>query len=725
MSLELELRGCAPEPLMAYLKALGIFRLVAEQKDKDARAWWHNDTFMLRSTLDEDALVKFFMEEYRPTPIVAPWNKESSFKPTKSQHMDMIVEREEPRFELWNTVVPICRQILAESQDLSGIQAKDPKDWMLRQCRVRFPDDALDWLDATYVLTADKAGPAPLFGRGATDAKLEFSNNFMRNVAVALNIKGVERRNDEDTAIARLLAAIFNEGSPHLEKNRTTGFYNPGSVKAPNASVGFEGERLTNPWDYILLFEGALLFAGAASRRLSSQATSKAAFPFTVESSAAGYGTSVDSEYGNSTMAEFWAPLWSRQVNLKELVHLVSEGRAQFGRREVSSGTDFARAIAGLGTERGISQFQRYGIVKRSGDAHLAAPLGRFYILGDEKTAERANVLFDLDGWMQSLRNQARGSKAPAGLGTALSKVDDAIIEFCQRGGPHELQGVLIAVGHAERWVSRSGLRERVRPLINLSRDWIRHTDDGSAELRLASAMASILPESASGECKIGSIRENLEPVETHLYKRTEWDTDSTSFVWTAGNVLDNMLAVLNRRCIEAKKERLENTIAPLRSNYPAQIDDVVKFLNDEVDVQRMVDLALPLSFVNYRSYQRQPRQSAPFDLPTAYAVMKLTLLPGKFVCPEFGVDGEGIDIAMEPSMLTMLRAGRVGDAYQVAYRRLMASGLRPLSPVPGIRDWSEQGRRLAAALLFPLDGRSHRALAERALCKPDILETT
>ena len=24
------LKGCAPEPLMAYLKALGIFRLVAE-----------------------------------------------------------------------------------------------------------------------------------------------------------------------------------------------------------------------------------------------------------------------------------------------------------------------------------------------------------------------------------------------------------------------------------------------------------------------------------------------------------------------------------------------------------------------------------------------------------------------------------------------------------------------------------------------------------------------
>ena len=28
---ELKLRGCSPDPLMSYLKALGIFRLVSEQ----------------------------------------------------------------------------------------------------------------------------------------------------------------------------------------------------------------------------------------------------------------------------------------------------------------------------------------------------------------------------------------------------------------------------------------------------------------------------------------------------------------------------------------------------------------------------------------------------------------------------------------------------------------------------------------------------------------------
>ena len=60
---------------MAYLKVLVIFRLVAGQTDPAARgAWWQNETFVLRSTLDRDALLEFFLNEYQATPIVSQWN---------------------------------------------------------------------------------------------------------------------------------------------------------------------------------------------------------------------------------------------------------------------------------------------------------------------------------------------------------------------------------------------------------------------------------------------------------------------------------------------------------------------------------------------------------------------------------------------------------------------------------------------------------------------------
>ena len=368
-----------------------------------------------------------------------------------------------------------------------------------------------------------------------------------------------------------------------------------------------------------------------------------------------------------------------------------------------------------LGTERGIASFQRFGFLQRTGlDGVFAAPIGRFAT----KPEPRANVLFDMDLWLERLRSAANGRNAPSSLGIVLRQIDQAIIEFCQRGQPRDLQNVLIAVGRAERWLATSSLRKAtypVLPLNSLSSEWLRHADDQTPEFRLARALASILYEPAGGQPQVGSIRENMEPVESR--HRADWKEGSTTFVWTSGDPLSNLLAVLGRRSIEARMRSLDHL--PLASTYSARLDDIVAFLNSGVNVQRIADLVLPLSFVRYwrRSEADQAfEQPAPFDLPAAYAVMKLTLLPGKFICPEFGEDK---DIRMDSQVIAMLRAGRVEDAYRVASRRLVASGLRPLSAIPGIADRSDYGHRLAASLLFPLDGGAHKALAVRALLRP------
>ena len=585
------------------------------------------------------------------------------------------MEVESPRFRLWYEVISESKGILSSPKN-QGLKKSEQKEWVLSQCRARFSDDALDWLDAAYVLTSDGVKFPPLLGTGGNDGRLEFSNNFMQNIVLALNLE--ERRNGETIMRSQVVSALFNEGSPQLVRKRSTGFYNPSSVGGANASVGFNDDSLTNSWDYVLMFEGALMFAGAAARRMSAQGTSKAVYPFTVDNSAAGYGTSSDSEYGDSSRAEFWAPLWNRPTSPRELERLMSEGRAQLGRRQVSSGSDFARAVAGLGTELGVFEFQRYGFLVRNGLAYLAAPLGRFYSeQGRQDVTERANVLFDLDPWLDSLRRAASGRNAPAELGSVRRQIDNAIIEFCQRGQPRDLQEVLVAVGQAERWVSKSGIRDTVSPLRNLSWDWIKYAYDENykpIEFRLARAMASILYEPAQGKREVGPIRENFEPVETQ--PRLEWNEGSVSCVWTAGDPLSNMLSVLQRRCLEGRMQWI--SYPPLDAAYSARLSDIVSFLNGEVDIQRVADLMLPLSFVRYchRSESHDAQSfRAPLELPAAYAAMKLTLLPGEFKCPEFGEDRE---IRMEPRMLAMLRAGRVNDAYQVAYRR--ANGVRAAS---------------------------------------------
>ncbi len=61
---DLQLAGCRPEPLAYYLKALGILRLVSEQADPEARGWWADDEFRLRTKLSREELEKFFFEKY-------------------------------------------------------------------------------------------------------------------------------------------------------------------------------------------------------------------------------------------------------------------------------------------------------------------------------------------------------------------------------------------------------------------------------------------------------------------------------------------------------------------------------------------------------------------------------------------------------------------------------------------------------------------------------------
>ncbi|MCI0352911.1 MAG: type I-U CRISPR-associated protein Csx17 [Acidobacteriales bacterium] len=84
MNNELVLHGCTPTPLASYLKALAVLRLVAEAGiggggDPEVTGFWRNDEFVLRTRLTEEQLRAFFLERYRPTPLLSPWNGRAGF----------------------------------------------------------------------------------------------------------------------------------------------------------------------------------------------------------------------------------------------------------------------------------------------------------------------------------------------------------------------------------------------------------------------------------------------------------------------------------------------------------------------------------------------------------------------------------------------------------------------------------------------------------------------
>lgn len=494
---EIALPGCRPEPLAHYLKGLAVLRLVAEQADPACRGWWDGDVFRLRSALDPERLKAFFLHAYRPTPVIAPWNGGSGFfQGDRQEGIRPLSQSPADRFQDYRQAIDDARRLL-DGLGIRGKPDKDEKPSVLTAARNRLSERALAWMDAAVVLTGDGAKYPPLLGTGGNDGRLDFTNNFMQRLVDLFDpLTGQPR----PVAEGWLAAALFGEPVPGLQREKPIGQFYPGAAGGANAGAGFAAEPLINPWDFVLMIEGALAFAGAATRRLAGGQPGAPSYPFTVRAAGVGYGSAHGSD--EKGRGEIWLPLWSRPAACAEVAALFGEGRAQVGRRQAVGGVDFARAVAGLGVDRGIDRFQRYGFHVRNGLAYFATPLGRWRVTPRPEVDLLAAPA--LDDWLDRFRAAAGGDQAPARMGRALRGIEQAVLDFCREGGRRRFAEILIALGEAETALAASPKfrqEARLNPVPLLSAAWLDACDDGSAEFRLAAALAST------------GLRENLEPV--------------------------------------------------------------------------------------------------------------------------------------------------------------------------------------------------------------------
>lgn len=107
---EVVLSNCRTEPWASYLRGLAVLRLVAEQKDAEVKGSFRDDRFVLDSTLDRAALLDFFVREYRPTPVVSPWNGGSGFYPKDDKSgIQRICASKDARFITYSKVLEQVR----------------------------------------------------------------------------------------------------------------------------------------------------------------------------------------------------------------------------------------------------------------------------------------------------------------------------------------------------------------------------------------------------------------------------------------------------------------------------------------------------------------------------------------------------------------------------------------------------------------------------------------
>lgn len=704
----IELSGCAPIPLASYLKALGILRLVAEQVDQRAQGWWEGDTFWLRSTLDRGGLVEFFLERYAPTPLVGPWGARSGFyagSPEKSarEALDAILDADDPRFLPFQTAVSAVKAMMEKLGTWTKPDDDASKLRLMMACRSQLPDELIPWFDATFVLLNDGRSYPPLLGTGGNEGSGSYFSGFSQQVVDALLLRRCDHA---------LPACLYGSACSNSHSAQTPGHFSPEALGGANASTGFEADATTNPWDYLLLLEGTLYFGSACAKKLESNDAASLVFPFCVRPTGVGYASSTLNDERKSKKAkrspvEMWFPLWERPTGSSELQQIFSEGRVQIGRRTVGSGIDFARAVTTLGTDRGISSFQRFGFLERNGPTLFAAPLGRFRV---RFSSSVESLLSPIDGWLDRFRHVASSANAPTRAGRALRQLQSAIFELCQRGRRCHVQDVLIALGQGEAAVALSPkLRDHkektyVSPLPQLSSKWLAEAYVGSqdVEFRLAAALAGI---GWRKEDKVGPFRRHIEPIDPNTWHSPwpKWNksADDPSLVWGGGSLVQNMLGVLNRRMIDAvgygKQSGADELLFPGKGRCYASLGDIAAFIGGGVDDRRIELLLRGLILVNWHDSgifeAIQQFRGLREPMPDAgYALLKLCHVPHKIA---------GKAVRLTPAITRRASSGDLTEATRLAATRLNASGLPPA--VDLVHGRGEHARRITAALLFPV----------------------
>jgi len=731
---ELRLTGCSPTPLASYLKALGVLRAVAEQADAGVHGWWQGDGFALRGRLDRDALEAFFLDAYEPTPVLAPWNGGSGFffreeklqrlDPTTGKRVktgrrteeteatrtvDAMVASRAPRFERYRVAIGLVREILAASGLEEAPRALQKVD-LVRQLRARLPAEAAAWLDAVICLTGEEARFPPLLGTGGNDGNLDFTNKFMQRL-LELFDPGTGR---PATASAEWLrGALFGDPISGLSR-RAIGQFAPLGAGGPNASAGFSGAQGTNLWDSILMLEGALLFAAAATRRLESSDPAALSYPFASRFAGVGSGASAQVDEGPSH-DEVWLPLWRRPATLPELRALFAEGRATVGRRPARDSLDFTRAVAALGVDRGIAEFVRYGFLQRLGRMYLATPLGRLEVRANVE----AELIADLEqnGFLESVRRLARRGEAPARTRQLVHRLEAALFELARRGDRHHVQETLGVLGALQRVLGTSKAAREAIPLPapRLNERWALAADDGSDEFRIAAALAGIHAPGLPMRVHLAAIKPGR--------RSDTWDPGTTLAVWGPGPLIPNLARLLDRRLLASERmpagaEREEQGEKPFGGAAPADIPAVLAFLGGETDDERIARLLQGLALVRLplRLPSRDRGREEP--APAALAILKPFFTPDGLLRRLEVLPTRESRLPLPRRLVALLAAGRVDRALREAWRRLRLAGVRVPSSPPGppsgeALDACRQ-QRLVAALLVPLDAPAIHYLARR-----------
>jgi len=741
---DVELTGCRSEPLASYLKALGVLRLVAEQKDRGAAGYWRGDCFVLRSSLNAEALVAFFENEWHPTPMIAPWNGGSGF--TGDEDSEEAEEGDgevsgKPDFDTDSALAWIRRSTEERLASVRAVVEKifawpdlPPTDLLLSvalaEAREKLSDEVFARSKEGKILSAI-VEKVSMFG---TEYKERLISEVPRSVGAAkllTQIRGWRRAAAKAGFIERTRSTLPDEvvswmdsvvvpsqepgkavfssllGSGAIDGNQEftrltfarlkhvfsssglarTALYDEASVSPSKGSLGMfaparADDSATNPWDWLLALEGSLMFAGASAKRLCSNGRQGGSFPFQVARM-----NTVSLSPGEKGRDELWLPFWAGPATHREIQRLFAEGRARVSEREAVTGLDFARAVSTLGVSRGIEGFLRVAMTARNGKNHYATSEGRYQV----RDIPQVRLLDEVDSWFSKLRRAANGTHAPTRIVRATRTLESAFFAATRNFDASES---LLALGDAERALGYSFTfteKTGLQPITQrLSEGWSALVGD-SVEARLGLCLGQRF-----------EFRCRLLPIDVD--KPWQWGrADRPGFVFSERPLIDNLHALLLRDDIEVQQREKKRPDDEGNIKAFCHLSDIVRFIDGDVDDVAIERWARAASLLKKPPHLEDRGDAV--GVPASFAVLRSV---------HSGILGDKTQLKRTSAMLARACVGDSVGATTAALQRLSAVG-RAL-PVPALVESSQRMRRIAAALAFPLSTQQRRRLEELVL---------
>lgn len=710
------LRGCSPTPLAHYLKALGVFRLVSEQADPQTRGWWEGERFHLMTKLSKDELGSFVLEHYEPTPIFNPWGGRSGFytgssEKTARDALSAIELSQTERLTRFREAIHIIRSVIEEGGGQKP-NSNEEKAAMIGGIRMRLRGSGLDWLDTVMGDLGDFFHGPAILGTGGNEGSGSYTAAFFAAVVECII------RRAWDHAVH---SSLWNDGG---DCDAWDGTFMPPPTGATNKpkkeKVAGPFRQLLpsgrdSPWDLLLCFEGCIVIQSGVTRRLSSVQHRFLASPFYFAPLGMGAGSS--SEMDEFVMnkgrkspgrGEQWFPLWTSASTFAEVQHLFREGRCSVQRRLAKNPLDAARAICGHGASQGISAFLRFGYLQRDNLAtHFAVPLGRIQV----RENSTARLVDDLSLWLERVHHSARRKSAPSRLIFAERTLTDVVFAALTHDhSPERWQAILFAAADVEA-LQATGTAIEAGPIPALRSDWINAVADGTAEFRLALALASAAATYYQNR-PIDPIRHHWLPLGRGARRFKTVDkrlVDDPRVVMSGRNPIRDLCAVVERRLIESRMEGARRCRLVAAPGCGARLDDLAQFLSGRTNIDKLTRWARAFMAIEWDQvgFEKISRTACSNESPEeGWLAVRLGCLPWPL--------SNDKDIPADPRTVRLLISGDAVRSIEIARSRLRSVGIRPPLQA-GVTD-AASARRWAAALAFPID----QATAFRCMVRLD-----